>query len=203
LDENGRSDLTTRIPKLSAQTPREVVVPEVEFEQLLRVSPPSLEICLLLAHEAGLRSSAALNLARAQCDFDGNRVIGKTKGGTMYDLPMTARLRERLLWFCAAAQNPNERLTAVYRTGRKPLTPAGLRSEVRAAKLKAGLGSVKWTLHDLRRTAARKLYAATGDIRKVQAMLGHKMLWTTCWYLGNAIQSVTAEDMEEATKRTA
>lgn len=198
LQENGRTDLASRIPKLNSNMPRETIVPDAEFERMLRVCAPEIELCLLLAHEAALRSKATLELSRANCDFDGRRINGTTKGGTKYDIPMTKRLHERLLWFCAAAQSATEPLTAVFRPHRKELTANALRSAMAAARVRTGLTST-WGLHDVRRTAARNLYNVTGDIRKVQSLLGHKMLWTTCWYLGNALQNLSADDLEAAT----
>lgn len=187
------------LPKIGSARPREITVPEAEFEAMLRVAPPYLALILLLAHEAGLRAMTAARLTKANCNFDARRIIGKTKGKTLYDLPMTQRLYERLLWYCAAAEDPNEPLTAIYRSPRKIPTAGSIRSAMREARLRVGV-KLTWGLHDLRRTAARKLYLETGDIRKVQAFLGHQMLWTTCWYLGNAIQSLSSEDLEKSTK---
>lgn len=198
LNEQGRADLTVRIPRLPAPQPKETTVPEAEFERVLRCAPPALELCLLLAHEAGLRSQAAVTLTRANCDFDNDRLTGKTKGGALYDLPMTRRLKDRLYWFCAAAADSQEPLTATFRPHRATFTLNSLRKAICEARARARVPSI-WGMHDLRRTAARRLYAATRDIRKVQAFLGHRMLWTTCWYLGNGLQSLTAADLEEAT----
>jgi integrase len=173
-------------------------VPEAEFERMLRVAAPALELVLLLCHEAGLRSKAALEMTRENVDLDNQRITGKTKGGVNYDIPMTKRLHDRLLWYCAAAARSDEPLTAIFRPHRALLTQGGMRSAMAQARIAADLTTC-WTLHDLRRTRARAIYAATGDIRKVQAFLGHRMLWTTCWYLGNGLQSLTHDDMERST----
>jgi integrase len=194
LLENGRRDLVSRLPKLSSPQPREIVVPEAEFERMMRVARPELELVLLLAHEVGLRAKTALMLNREQCDFDNGRIGGITKGGSRYSLPMTKRLRDRLQWFCAAAADAQEPLHAAFRPFRKLMSTGALRKAMSVARREAGLTSC-WGLHDLRRTAARAMYERTKDLRKVQSFLGHRMLWTTCWYLGNAIQ-LTSEDVE-------
>ena len=186
-----------RMPKIPCCEPREVIAPEAEFERLVRVAPPWLELLLLLAHEAGLRAMTAAKLTRANVDFDSGRITGKTKGGARYDVPMTKRLRDRLLWYCAAAQESSEPLSATFRVPRQQPNDQTIRSAMRAARARAGLSS-RWGLHDLRRTAARALYERTRDIRKVQAFLGHKMLWTTCWYLGNGAIQLTGEDLEDS-----
>jgi len=185
-----------RVPKLPGCTPREVCVPEAEFEAGLRCAPPYLELILLLAHEAGLRHQAARTITRANVDFDRNRIVGKTKGGTLYDVPMTERLKARLLWFCAAAQDAHEPLAAVFRSPRLAPTDNAVRAAMAQMRHAARLTS-KWNVHDIRRTAARALYERTRDIRKVQAFLGHRMLWTTCWYLGNGQIQLEAKDLEQ------
>ena len=187
-------EVTRRMPRLPAATPREVTVSDAEFEAVLRHAPPYLELLLLLAKEAGLRAKTATRLTRGQCDFDGRRITGTTKGGSKFDIPMTDRLHSRLLWYCAAAPDSVTPLSAIFRANRQPPNLACVRSAICAARFAAGV-SKTWGLHDLRRTAARALYQRTRDIRKVQAFLGHKMLWTTCWYLGNAQIGLNAEDM--------
>jgi integrase len=197
LMENGRLELVARIPHLRAAMPREIVVPEEEFERLLLAVPASVGLALLLAHEAGLRSKTALQLTKANCDFDNHRIMGTTKGGGKYDVPMTHRLREKLLWFAAATNSADEPLTAALRPDHQPMSLNALRTAISVGRKKAGLTSC-WSMHDLRRTVARKLYVSTGDIRKVQSFLGHRMLWTTCWYLGNALQNLDSEMLEKA-----
>lgn len=188
-----------RMPKIPCAEPREMTVPEAEFERMLKTSPPHLGLILLLAHEAGLRTMTATKLTKANCNFDERRIVGTTKGGSKYDVPMTKRLYERLLWYCAAAEDANEPLTAIYRMPRQIPTEKSIRSAMREARKRIGVVAT-WGIHDLRRTAARKLYLQTGDIRKVQAFLGHKMLWTTCWYLGNAVQSLNQADLEASSR---
>ena len=49
--------------------------------------------------------------------------------------------------------------------------------------LQKAVGSSHWGWHDLRRTAAQRLYEAGGDLRVVQSLLGHKSLNNTLVYL--------------------
>ena len=172
-------------------------MPEAEFEALLRHAPPALELVLLLAHESGLRAEAALKFCRANVDMEARRIIGTTKHKARYDLPMSQRLYERLLWYMAAPVDNDEPFVCAFMPHRRPLTQNAMRKAMQQARKDAGLTSL-WGIHDLRRTLARKIYASTRDIRKVQAMLGHRMLWTTCWYLGNGLQSLDHADMEQA-----
>jgi integrase len=67
------------------------------------------------------------------------------------------------------------------------------------ALLKKRLGiDPRITPHDFRRTTAIAVLETTGDIREVQAVLGHKRLATTVQYLGGALSSVTENVLERA-----
>lgn len=51
----------------------------------------------------------------------------------------------------------------------------------------AGLEGKGYTVHSLRKVYAVNLYRQTGDIKRVQADLGHKNLATTCLYVISAL----------------
>lgn len=61
---------------------------------------------------------------------------------------------------------------------------------------RAGLDE-RITPHDLRRTAAVKMLNATGDIRDVQSLLGHKRLANTVWYLDHGTQKLSHQLLEQ------
>lgn len=52
------------------------------------------------------------------------------------------------------------------------------------------------TPHDLRRTAAVNMLEATGDLRDVQALLGHRSLQSTLWYLDHDLRPVKRSTLE-------
>lgn len=52
--------------------------------------------------------------------------------------------------------------------------------------------------HDLRRTTAVRVLEATGDIREVQAALGHKRLANTVHYLDHGLRKVNPAALELA-----
>jgi integrase len=76
---------------------------------------------------------------------------------------------------------------------RYPVTKGYLRDAARDDWAKAGVDA---TFHDLRRTAGRQIYDATGDIRAAQQFLGHNSVATTEIYLG-----VSGEHEVRATMR--
>ena len=56
------------------------------------------------------------------------------------------------------------------------------------------------TPHDFRRTAAVRIYKHTGNLRKAQALLGHKNLASTFWYLDHDLEPVDVEVLETIKK---
>ncbi len=50
--------------------------------------------------------------------------------------------------------------------------------------------------HDLRRTTAVAMLRHTRDVRDVQAILGHRSLQSTIWYLDHDLQPVTRLNLE-------
>jgi integrase len=54
----------------------------------------------------------------------------------------------------------------------------------------------KLTPHDFRRTTAVHLYEQTHDARDVQALLGHRSLGSTIWYLDHDLRPVNRNTLE-------
>ena len=73
---------------------------------------------------------------------------------------------------------------------------ARLRTRFRALCKQAGI-TRRITPHDLRRTTAVAMYRATGDLRDAQAILGHKNLQSTLWYLDHEIRPVSRKLLEQ------
>jgi site-specific recombinase XerC len=179
--------------------PRERTVPEAEFEAAMKTATPPAQLFLLLAHDEGLRAGTIARIRKHNCDLEKKELRGATKGGANYAVPMTARVHERLAFVCAAAE-AGETLLGTVSYRRKPINHKSVQELVRTAKHRAGITS-DWTLHDLRRGAARRLYERTRDVRKVQRLLSHKNLSTTMWYLGDAGTDLDPSDLETELER--
>jgi site-specific recombinase XerC len=139
-------------------------------------------------------------MQKHNCDLERRELRGSTKGGATYAVPMTQRVFERLSFVCAVAQ-PGETLLGAVSFRKQTINPKSVQELVREAKRRAGVKSA-WTLHDLRRGAARRLYERTRDVRKVQRLLSHKNLSTTMWYLGDAGVEIDARDLEPEKPKT-
>ena len=177
--------------------PRETIVSDLEFEFVFRVAGPMLQLIMLLAREAGLRHATILSFTAANCNFETRMVSGRSKAYSSYTVPMTNRLYNRLLFACAGAQDAREPLLCQFNRQRKKPHYNSLTSALSRAKKLAKV-TTPWGLHDLRRTAARALYERTGDIRKVQRLLGHAQPNQSWWYLGNAGIDLTSADLERS-----
>jgi integrase len=165
---------------------------------VLEAAGPKLRLALLLARDAALRISACLKLEHRHIDFEANEIAGKTKRNTNYRVAMTKRLRDELAYASHIAK-PGKPIICVF--NRYGLQPHQSSLSHELIKVKKTLGITRpWGFHDLRRTAARALYQRTGDIRKVQSLLGHTSLTSTLWYLGNAGQQPSAEELEAIRK---
>jgi len=191
-------DAIRGFPHLKPVRPRETTTPDIEFEAVYRAAGPMLQLCLLLAREAGLRHATILTVSAANCNFESGTINGRSKAYSSYTVPMTNRLRQKLLWACAGASDPTETLLCQYNRQRKAPHYNSLTCALSRAKKLAPIPIGTWGFHDLRRTAARKLYDATHDIRKVQAFLGHAAPQQTWWYMGNAAAGLTTDEMEQA-----
>ena len=58
----------------------------------------------------------------------------------------------------------------------------------------------KLTLHDLRRTTAVAMYRYTRNIRSVQALLGHRNMQSTIWYLDHDLEPIAVDTLETIKK---
>jgi integrase len=170
-------------------------VPNEEFEAVYRAAGPALQLALLLAREAGLRHRAIRELRLTNCDFENRMLVGRTKAWSTYNVPMTKRLEAKLRWACEGLTDEVRSILQRFNRAGRPLSPTNLDQKLSMAKKAAGV-TRSWCLHDLRRTGARALFAATHDILKVQRFLGHMDPMHSWWYLGLEARELNHEDIE-------
>jgi integrase len=172
------------IPHVKSPQPRMVTVSDEEFERTLHHADPSTAFVLLCCRDCALRSGAVFALTLRHFNLETETVSTRTKNGAWITAPISARLRA-VVAACAATTAIDTHLPVYRLLSRnhfKNLSPQSTTAKrLKRAQKAAGTGG--WTWHDLRRTAAHRLYNATGDLRDVRDLLGHGSLHSSLWYL--------------------
>jgi site-specific recombinase XerC len=201
-ENHGAPKLDAHIRRYPPITPRNVTVERAEFERLLSALPDHARLWLLFCSDLAIRAGTAARLGPAEYRPENGTLEFTTKYGAKATLPVTQDVRDliekcdmddprpftRQLWI-----PPNGRKLAA--TLKQTQTPQCLGKLVRDTKAKLGI-TKHWTPHDLRRTTAVALYDLTRDLRDVQALLAHKNLPSTIWYLDHRLRKVSLETLE-------
>lgn len=136
---------------------------------------------LTLLYGLGLRISEALGLTGAAHPLpDVLRITGKGgKERLVPVLPAAAQAVAAYATLCPFDLSPKQALFRGARGG--PLNPRLIAAAMERARLRLGLPSSA-TPHALRHSFATHLLSAGGDLRSIQALLGHASLSTTQGY---------------------
>jgi integrase/recombinase XerC len=138
---------------------------------------------LSLLYGAGLRLSEALGLAGKDVPApEALRVLGK--GRKVRLVPLIKPVRDAVneyVKLCPYAAAPNEPIFRGLRGG--PLNPRLVQRLMERMRIRLGLPETA-TPHALRHSFATHLLANGGDLRSIQALLGHASLSTTQIYTG-------------------
>lgn len=175
------------------------------FEKLRTDYAPIVEFALA----SGLRR-AALILRWDQVDLDAGVIRYARKSLHENDigvLPITDRIRQIII----GEKGRSKTWVFTYvahrtRDGRKqgrryPITGEGFKTEMRRAVKAAKLQD--WRLiHDLRHTAATRTLRASGNMKAVQAMLGHADIASTARYAHVMLEDVRAAMDAAAPRKT-
>lgn len=139
---------------------------------------------------AACRHAEVVSLRWPNVDFFAREFTVLGKGEKFRTLPMTPELEKLLraqlgnhpeFVFTYAAQRA-DKAKGLVRGKRYPITYAGLKSMMRRKVVAAGLAD--FSMHDIRRTRATRIWRQRGDAVAVQAILGHTELSTTMRYIG-------------------
>lgn len=167
----------------------------------------ALQCWLLLCSDLAIRAGTAAMLGPSNYDRQTGLLRFRTKYGNAQVLPVTGGLRSLLnectdpaLPFVAQLSRGKHWTGSTMGpmgTKRGGMNYQGLSRAF--LNLKRSLGITrKLTAHDLRRTTARTVYKASGDLRIAQALLGHTNLSSTVWYLQDAHEEVDLKLLELA-----
>ena len=137
---------------------------------------------LLLLYGAGLRIGEALGLAWGDADGGGESLRVTGKGGKQRLVPLLPVIREALADYRASCPHapPANGPLFVGRRGRR-LDPGVVQRRMRQLRGRLGLPDTA-TPHALRHSFATHLLNRGGDLRTIQALLGHASLSTTQRY---------------------
>lgn len=168
---------------------------------LLTAAPAHMRLFILLCSDLAIRSGTAVRVGPENYDTAAAALRFTTKLGERLTLPVTAEIQS-LIEQCNQdnpqsfvrqlhAGQPNSQLLSP-RPGRYNHTISAA-----FCALRRSLGITrKLTPHDFRRTTAVRLYQETGDARDVQALLGHRSLASTIWYLDHDLRPVKRSILE-------
>jgi site-specific recombinase XerD len=168
---NGHRDDDPTISLPAIRTPRPVPhpCPEDVLARALEDAGDEVRLMLLLGAYAGLRRSEIAKVHAG--DVRGDMLTVTGKGNVTRRIPIHPRLEEPLAavtgWAFPSHRNLGERLS----------------SHTVGQRMKDALGG-GWTAHSCRHAFATRVYAATRDLRAVQALLGHASPATTSGYVG-------------------
>lgn len=160
-----------------------------------------MRLWLLLCADLAIRSGTAINIAPAHYNAQRGTLSFTTKCDEHLTLPVTGEI-QALIDQCDQ-NNPESFVRQLWRRQRaRPYRGARLKTmsinrlRKQYAELRHQLGIRKITAHDHRRTAAVAMLEHTKDVREVQALLGHKNLGSTFWYLDHDLRPIQRETLE-------
>lgn len=199
--EYGAPKLDDEVPHLPGVRPRNVTTTREVIDRLVETDDLSLRMMILLCSDMGIRSGTAIRLCPS--DFDAVRGIlsFSTKMDEKLSLPVTDAVRQ-MIDLCNLDDSRSfvMQLFKLKNRGHVQATSKTAQDydsiRKRFNKLRASITSKRITFHDLRRTAAVRMYELTGDLRAVQALLGHRTLIATIWYLDHDLKPVSRANLE-------
>jgi len=166
-------------PRVPYPAQRAVVMRGDELARLLANPPAYVRLFILLYLQCGLRRTEALAVTPRTWDRENHTVSVKVKGGHTRTLEITADVENM---FLAAGNDPDADTSFIHILRGRRISDSALRQAWRRHRRACGIPDTV-TAHDLRRSAATILYAATKDLRVPQQLLGHKSLASTLKYL--------------------
>ena len=172
-----------RLPRpVSQDAARAVIATAGEMQEDDWVAARDMAVLTLL-YGCGLRISEALSLTGADLPLGETiRIVGKgDKERIVPVLPVAARAVARYVRLCPHAMSADAAIFRGVKGGR--LSPRPIQKAMQNLRAVLGLPASA-TPHALRHSFATHLLEAGGDLRTIQALLGHSSLSTTQVYTG-------------------
>jgi integrase len=202
-EAHGAEKTDSEIQHYTGVRPRNVTVRNEEAERLLEAAPPFLRLWLLLCADLGIRSGTSAIIAPENYDPRRNELRFTTKMGAKLTLPVTDEIQALIMPCDHTSSTPYVRQLWVKETKGQRGRPVGTKAKKTThlnrlmTELRMSLGLTRrFTPHDLRRTVAVAMLETTNDVRDVQALLGHRNLGSTLWYLDHDLRQVKRQNLE-------
>lgn len=198
---HGAPAVSHLISKHPGLRPRNVTATEEEKQKLLAAAPDHLRLFILLCSDLAIRSGTAARLAPEHYDRATEELRFITKMGERLTLPVTEEIKTLIGQCDLRGSAPFIRQLHEGQPGADKLAQGNQRyaqtisDAFRALRQRVGI-TRKLTPHDFRRTTAVHLYEQTKDARDVQALLGHRSLASTIWYLDHDLRPVKRSLLE-------
>jgi len=197
---HGAPKLDELITRQAGLRPRNVTATDEERELLLNRLPTHLRLKLLLCSDTAIRSGTVPRLGPNNYDPVKRELHFTTKMGERLTLPVTAEISDLLAQCSMKSEAPFVQQLWMKGHTKGPAPKPGAQTNPfgkQFAKCRRELGIArKLTFHDFRRTTAVAMLEATRDIRDVQALLGHRTLKSTIWYLDHDLRPVQRSTLE-------
>ncbi len=165
------------VGKIKPGKPRPRIATDQELDALLSAAPAHLRLFILLCWQCSLRHAEAIAVTPRSYNPDERTVSIKVKGGATRTIPVTPPIAALI----TSTLEGDPDTSCVHLLKGRTLARASIYSAwARLCRQKQIVGL---TPHDLRRTTANQVLNATGDLRDVQAYLGHENLRSTAHYI--------------------
>lgn len=172
------TDLQHQLPRVPRGQPRTLTSTEAEFNAMYRAAKPWMRAFLLLTRTLGLRRNEALRICPAHIERDGDLLSFRRKMDGTSTIPLTLELSAL---FAAHAGKPNTPIIDSIKGAR--VTADSVQDEWNRLRRTCPINP-RLTPHDLRRTACKRVYDQTHDLRICQQLLGHRSIASTLRYIG-------------------
>lgn len=182
------------------ETVRERFLSEEEKIRLVEACKKTdyLYTAILIGLDTGLRKIPLLTLRWTDINFKDNVITKEGKGGKVSSIPMTRRLKLHLMEYRMRRNRISPYVFPSPVDIGKPMTD--IRKAFKSACVEAGVPDLRF--HDLRRSFATSLLAATRDITLVQELLGHSDISVTRKVYAHTIKDRVHEGMKEFEEAT-
>jgi integrase len=190
--------MITRHPGLR---PRNVTVTQREIDTVLLAAPDDMRLWLLFCSDLAMRSGTASKIGPRNYDPRRKEVRFVTKCDEALTLPVTEEIAQILATCDHTSPNPYVLQLAFKQ---QKIVGGQFKTNATRYSLNCRFRRLLKTLeirqnlrpHDLRRTAAVRMYELTHDARDVQSLLGHRNLGSTIWYLDHDLRPITRGTLE-------